>query len=691
MTSTYGSILIAMLMASSACLAIESAQSQPSVAIITGEIQSPTAREIKFGYESPSALEDSEQRVALDSLNHFSFELPVVRGTLVRAYYNEVRSMFFVEPGDSLHVVVEEGFSDSSSSFSGIGADNNRFVVEWMAEFGRPRLDYEGLEAEDFKRQVDQRRRDQFEFLAARSKEYALSPGFVDYAVAHFNYEWAKLMISYPTNYRFANDHENRDLPLDYYDFLQEIPLVDEKAIGTMDYRTFLERTLNWEARERRDEAGFFGQPSRAIGQPPRGRGELGKMLNPFRRPKLSEMYDLSGLELSEEILAQLDALYEANRRPSLSQMVDLSAVGLLLAAQVRLDSVYEEKRLPKLSQSFDLSVFGLSEADQARIDSLYEKSKSYSFFTSNNVEEASVDTTDGAVAFYLPLSIRQDSLKKEPPKLSEKLDLSWLSQPARAQLDSMYEHPQDPKLSERIDLSSLGLSEAVQAQLDSMTTTTGPVPLESWNSFSARYDLAKEKLEGRVLYWFLAEDLIRGFKRGSKFFSWAKDKWEEFQENNPHPEYTEAVQAALYKALKLQPGQPAPEFTLHDLDGQPVSLSQFKGQVVLIDFWASWCAPCIGDLPDLRRIKQKAADQPLVFLNLSLDTDEAAWREAVDKHEIEGVHVRAEGWGADVAKSYQVNSLPSYYLVDSQGLIVERLRILHNTDEIVATIEKSL
>ena len=688
MTNMYGSVLIAALMASSACLA--SAQDQPSVAIITGEIQSPTSREITFGYESPSALEDSEQRVVLDSLNHFFFELPVVRGTLVRAYYNEVRATFFVEPGDSVHVVVEEGFSDSSYSFSGIGADNNRFVAEWMAEFGRPRLDYEGLEAEDFKRQVDQRRRDQFEFLAERSKEYALSVGFIDYAVAHFNYEWARLLISYPTEYYFANGEDNRDLPPKYYDFLQEIPLVDEKAIGTMDYRTFLERTLNWEARERRDEAGLFGRPGGAIGQPPRDGGELDKMSNPFRRPNLSEMYDLSKLELSEEILAQLDALYEANRRPSLSQMVDLSAVGLLSAAQARLDSMYKKKRLPKLTQSFDLSVFGLSETAQARIDSLYEKSKSYGFFTSNNVEEARVDTTDGALTFYLPLSIRQDSLKKEPPKLSEKLDLSWLSQPARAQLDSMYEYRQPLKLSERIDLSSLGLSEAVQAQLDSIATGNR-IKLGTWSSTSARYDLAEEKLEGRVLYWFLAEDLIRGFKRGSKFFSWAEDKWEEFQENNPYPEYTEAVQAALYKALKLQPGQPAPEFTLYDLDGQPVSLSQFKGQVVLLDFWASWCAPCIGDLPDLRRIKKKAADKPLVFLNLSLDTDEAAWREAVDKHEIEGVHVRADGWGADVAKSYQVNSLPSYYLVDSQGLIVERLRILRNTDEIVATIEKSL
>ena len=143
MTNAYCSLRIAILIASSACLA--SAQSQPQVAIITGEIQDPTSREITFGYESPSALEDSEEHVVLDSLSHFFFEVPVVRGTLVRAYYNEVRSMFFVEPGDSLHVITEEGFSDSSHySFSGPGADNNRFVAEWMAEFGRSRLDYEG-------------------------------------------------------------------------------------------------------------------------------------------------------------------------------------------------------------------------------------------------------------------------------------------------------------------------------------------------------------------------------------------------------------------------------------------------------------------------------------------------------------------------------------------------------------------
>ena len=100
--------------------------------------------------------------------------------------------------------------------------------------------------------------------------------------------------------------------------------------------------------------------------------------------------------------------------------------------------------------------------------------------------------------------------------------------------------------------------------------------------------------------------------------------------------------------------GNPRPAFTLDDLDGQPVSLGQFKGQVVLLDFWSSWCKPCISDLPNLRKIKEKTVGWLVVFLNISLDVDEAAWREAIDKHEIEGVHVRAEGWGTEVTKSYQ-------------------------------------
>ena len=90
------------------------------------------------------------------------------------------------------------------------------------------------------------------------------------------------------------------------------------------------------------------------------------------------------------------------------------------------------------------------------------------------------------------------------------------------------------------------------------------------------------------------------------------------------------------------------------------------------------------------QKSKKKTADWPVVFLNISLDEAEADWREAIDKHEIKGVHMRA-GFGSDVAKTYQVMGIPSYYLVDSQGLIVEDRGLRGDADATVAAIEKSL
>ena len=175
------------------------------------------------------------------------------------------------------------------------------------------------------------------------------------------------------------------------------------------------------------------------------------------------------------------------------------------------------------------------------------------------------------------------------------------------------------------------------------------------------------------------------GISFGSEAFVDAR--WQSFVESNPFPEYTEALQAELNKLSTLQPGQPAPDFTLHDPDAQPISLSQFKGKVVLLDFWASWCGPCIADLGTLRKIKAQVAAQPVVFLNISLDANEAAWKQAIAKHEIKGVHVRSE----QVAQAYNVSGIPRYYLVDPQGVIVENDLRVWDADDVVAKIEEQL
>ena len=681
--NAYSAALVALIAPLSLCLAAASAQSQPNAAIVTGEVHNSPSREIEFRHEPLLAPGPSQHYIVLDEQNRFALLLNIPKGILVTGHYkDEHRIPFFVEPGDSLHAVVtfaEVTEADSSAAmepdslhhaadeappaysltFSGQGAENNRFLAELWPQHHSFEPDY-ALEPEEFARQVRQQRQDEFALLAEGREQYALSPGFIDCMTAFLNYNWARQMAFYPllsfdngvlTRMVGTGLPDRRAVPPDYYDFLQEIPLIDEKAIGVGEYRRFLVNTLELEAKS-------------------------------DGLPRLSDRYKLSGLGLSESVRARLDSMYDANNPLRLSQMIKLSGLGLSESAQSQLDSMYEDPKKVSASEKAAWLGLELSPAAQAQLDA-YEE---YSVFLSDTTK---TDTTGGSLTFHMPMAKLNEwfaYLHNRP--LSTKVDLSSLelSSATQAQLDSMYSMYQNSpplKLSLRIDLAALGLSPATQAQLDSIFA--GP----SFSTFvgdSERYDLAKQKLEGRVLYWFLAGELRNGIRHG--FEAYVDARWQSFEESNPFPEYTKALQAEQNKLLTLQLGQPAPDFTLHDPDGQPVSLSQFKGKVVLLDFWASWCGPCIGDLETLRKIKKKTATQPVVFLNVSLDANEGAWKKAIAKHQIQGVHVRSDG---QVTQAYNVSGIPRYYLVDPQGLIVEdRLRV-SDIDEVVAKIEESL
>ena len=687
----YLRILVALLSTASVGLA-----QAPRAAIVTGEVHNPPSREVEFRHEPLLASGPSQHPIVLDEQNRFALLLNISKGAFVTGYYIGERYFlipFFVEPGDSLHAVVtfaEVTEADSAAAvesdslgsaedeappaysltFSGRGAENNRFLAEFWPQHNAFDPD-NGLEPEAFMRQVKQRRQDEFALLAEGRENHALSAGFINYMTAFFNYKWADLMISYPM-FAFRDGHwmrrfsvkpsDRRAVPPDYYDFLQEIPLIDEKAIGVREYRWFVVNALDLEV----DNALALEEEHR-----------------PYR---LANMYKLSGLGLSESVHARLDSMYNADIRihPKLSQMIDLSGLELAESTQARLDSIYENRK--KISASKKAAWLGLelSPAAQAELDSYGEE---YVAAPSRG-DTTRIDTTGGSLTFYMPIAkIREwyEYLNNRP--LSARVDLSSLelSPAAQVRLDSMYFMYQNSpplKLSERIDLAALGLSEAVQAQLDSIFA--GPSFYISQRTVE-RYDLAQQKLQGRALYWSLARELMDGISSGSEAFVDAR--WQSFAESNPFPEYTEALQAEMNKLSTLQPGQPAPDFTLHDPDGQSVSLSQFTGKVVLLDFWASWCGPCIADLGTLRKIKEQVAAQPVVFLNISLDANEAAWKQAIAKHEIKGVHVRSE----QVAQAYNVSGIPRYYLVDPQGLIVENDLSLWDVDEVVAKIEKSL
>ena len=135
-----------------------------------------------------------------------------------------------------------------------------------------------------------------------------------------------------------------------------------------------------------------------------------------------------------------------------------------------------------------------------------------------------------------------------------------------------------------------------------------------------------------------------------------------------------------------LSPGMPAPDLALPDSSGNIVRLSDFKGKVVYLDFWGTWCYPCIEDIPDALELQKKFRDKPVVFLYVSLEYNEeqiANWKRFiagndprfanfVDFKPFPGVHLVAEKqFGNKVIKPYKIDFTPTYVLIDKDGNLV--------------------
>ena len=122
--------------------------------------------------------------------------------------------------------------------------------------------------------------------------------------------------------------------------------------------------------------------------------------------------------------------------------------------------------------------------------------------------------------------------------------------------------------------------------------------------------------------------------------------------------------------------GQRVPEFSLVNYDGEDVALFDLleEKDMVLIDFWASWCGPCIADFPELKKLYSAYIDEGFEIVGVSIDDNMEDWKGGVDEHELPWVNLgELKDWDGPVAVSYGVNAIPKGFLVDSKGCIYEK------------------
>ncbi|MFM2358443.1 MAG: hypothetical protein RLY16_436 [Bacteroidota bacterium] len=126
-----------------------------------------------------------------------------------------------------------------------------------------------------------------------------------------------------------------------------------------------------------------------------------------------------------------------------------------------------------------------------------------------------------------------------------------------------------------------------------------------------------------------------------------------------------------LLTKAQVRIGSPAPEIALPDTKDSVVKLSNLKGQVVIVDFWASWCGPCRAANPHMVALYNKFKDKGLVILGVSIDDKPKAWKAAIKKDKLPYLQViDPDGWSATSAAKYGVEAIPATFLIDQNGLI---------------------
>lgn len=227
-------------------------------------------------------------------------------------------------------------------------------------------------------------------------------------------------------------------------------------------------------------------------------------------------------------------------------------------------------------------------------------------------------------------------------------------------------------------DLASLNAFLSVGKMFMAMRLDTGELTLDS---LQAVFKAIDENIDENVSRYFDTTQnyrattyFIKEYVLPQRSLAEAKQYYDRLapavKESAPGKDLLEAIG----KIEKVNIGGVPDDFTLPTPDGGELSLYSLRGHIVLLDFWASWCAPCLAEAPNVKAIYEKYHDKGLEVLGVSLDNegDHDKWTAAIDKHGLNWKHVSSlKGWDCPIAKRFNVTGIPRMYILDAEGKII--------------------
>ncbi|MCF6278798.1 MAG: TlpA family protein disulfide reductase [Flavobacteriaceae bacterium] len=124
-----------------------------------------------------------------------------------------------------------------------------------------------------------------------------------------------------------------------------------------------------------------------------------------------------------------------------------------------------------------------------------------------------------------------------------------------------------------------------------------------------------------------------------------------------------------------IKKGTPSPKFNYPNTEGENISLDDLKGKYVYVDVWATWCGPCIREIPSLKELNKEYSGKALAIVSLSIDdvANKDKWLKMVADKDLQGIQIMADkAWDSDFIKAYNITGIPRFILIDKEGNILD-------------------